>query len=502
MQTLGIDVGSSSIKIAVYDALKQKTLARAFFPENELSIEVPFSDWAEQKPDVWWDSLKGALHKIQHQIDLKNIQAIGISYQMHGLVAIDKNFTPVRPAIIWCDSRAVKIGERAFDALKNQNYLAQHLNAPGNFTASKLAWVKENEPEKYAQIWKFMLPGDYLALKLSGRATTTETGLSEGVLWDFKNKVISNQLMDYYGFSKTLIPDIVPSVGVQCHVSQGAAEVLGLNPDIPITYRAGDQPNNALSLNVLEPGELATTAGTSAVIYGVTDKPIYDTKSRINTFLHVNNTLKNNRNGMLLCVNGAGILYSWLKKLLNTTAELIDYTDLNNLSEKAPPGSLNLRFFPFGNGAERILENKNLKAQMSQLDFNIHDRSHLIRSAKEGIVFSMKYGLDIIHDMGVPTTMIKAGNNNLFQSPLFRTIFVNTLQLPLELYDTDGAEGAARAALAGLTSQSLESTFKNMSPIDTIYPEEELTEIYKVQYGHWKKELAVLLAGNKNGSHK
>ena len=500
MQTLGIDVGSSSIKIAVYDAVQQKTLARTFFPENELSIEVPFPDWAEQKPDVWWDSLKGALHKIKHQIDLKNIQAIGISYQMHGLVAIDKNLTPVRPAIIWCDSRAVKIGERAFNTLKNQDYLDHHLNAPGNFTASKLAWVKENEPETYARIWKFMLPGDYLALKLSGRPTTTEAGLSEGALWDFKNKMISTQLMDYYGFSKTLIPDIVPSLGVQCHVSQWAAKELGLTPDIPITYRAGDQPNNALSLNVLEPGELATTAGTSAVIYGVTDKPLYDAKSRINTFLHVNNTLKNDRNGMLLCVNGAGILYSWLKKLLNTTAELIDYNDLNNLSEQAPPGSLNLRFFPFGNGAERILENKNLKAQMSQLDFNVHDRSHLIRSAKEGIVFSMKYGLDIIHDMGVPTTVIKAGNNNLFQSPLFRTIFVNTLQLPLELYDTDGAEGAARAALAGLTSQSLENTFKNMSPIDTIYPEQELTEIYQVQYAHWKKELAVLLTGNENGN--
>ena len=502
MQTLGIDVGSSSIKIAVYDAVKQKTMARAFFPENELSIEVPFSDWAEQNPDIWWHSLKGALHKIQHQIDLKNIQAIGISYQMHGLVAIDKNLTPVRPAIIWCDSRAVKIGKRAFNALKNQNYLEQHLNAPGNFTASKLAWVKENEPKAYARIWKFMLPGDYLALKLSDKATTTETGLSEGALWNFKNNMISTELMDYYGFSKALIPDIVPSVGVQCYVSQGAAEALGLTPDIPITYRAGDQPNNALSLNVLEPGELATTAGTSAVIYGVTDKPLYDAKSRINTFLHVNNTLKKNRNGMLLCVNGAGILYNWLKKLLNTTAELINYNDLNNLSQQAPPGSLNLRFFPFGNGAERILENKNLKAQMSQLDFNVHDRSHLIRAAKEGIVFSMKYGLDIIHDIGLPTTVIKAGNNNLFQSPLFRTVFVNTLRLPLELYDTDGAEGAARAALAGLTSQSLESTFKNMSPIDTIHPEQKLTEIYQAQYGHWKKELAVLLAINENESPK
>ena len=502
MQTLGIDLGSSSIKIAVYDAAQEKTLVRTFFPENELSMEVPFPDWAEQKPDVWWHSLKGALHKIKHQIVLKNIQAIGISYQMHGLVAVDKNLTPVRPAIIWCDSRAVKIGERAFDALKNQDYLAHHLNAPGNFTASKLAWVKKNEPDIYARIWKFMLPGDYLALKLSGKVTTTEAGLSEGALWDFKNKMISTQLMDYYEFSETLIPDIVPSVGVQCHVSHWAAEELGLTPDIPITYRAGDQPNNALSLNVLEPGELATTAGTSAVIYGITDKPLYDAKSRINTFLHVNNTLKNNRNGILLCVNGSGILYSWLKKLLNTTGKLIDYNDLNNLSEQAPPGSLNLRFFPFGNGAERIFENKNLKAQMSQLDFNVHDRSHLIRSAKEGIVFSMRYGLDLIHRMGVPTTMIKAGNTNLFQSPLFRSVFVNTLQIPLELYDTDGAEGAARAALAGHTSQSLEKIFKNMKPIDTIYPEQKLTEIYQLHYAHWKKELAVLLAGNENGNTK
>ena len=275
MQILGIDLGSSSIKIAVFDYSKQKTLARAFFPEKELSIEVPNPDWAEQHPDVWWNSLKGALHKIKDQITLKNIQAIGISYQMHGLVAIDKNLTPVRPAIIWCDSRAVKIGEKAFGALKDQYYMDHHLNAPGNFTASKLAWVKEKEPEIYAKIWKFMLPGDYLALKLSDKVTTTEAGLSEGALWDFKNKMVSAELMDHYEFSETLIPEIVPSVGLQCHVSKWAAEELGLTPKIPITYRAGDQPNNALSLGVLNPGELATTAGTSAVIYGVTDTPLY-----------------------------------------------------------------------------------------------------------------------------------------------------------------------------------------------------------------------------------
>ena len=494
MQILGIDLGSSSIKIAVFDDSKQKTLARAFFPKNELSIEVPNPDWAEQHPDVWWNGLKGALHKIKDQINLKNIQAIGISYQMHGLVAIDKNLTPVRPAIIWCDSRAVKIGESAFNTLKDQYYMDHHLNAPGNFTASKLAWVKEKEPKIYARIWKFMLPGDYLALKLSNKATTTEAGLSEGALWDFKNKKISTQLMDHYKFSETLIPEIVPSVGLQCHVSKRAAEELGLTPNIPITYRAGDQPNNALSLGVLEPGELATTAGTSAVIYGVTDTPMYDAKSRINTFLHVNNTHKNPRNGVLLCVNGSGILYSWLKKMLNVANELIDYNDLNNISEKAPPGSLNLRFFPFGNGAERILGNVNLKAQISNLDFNMHDRSHLIRSAKEGIVFSMRYGLDIIHNIGIPTKIIKAGNNNLFQSPLFRTIFVNVMQTPLMLYDTDGAEGAARAALAGHTSQSLENTFKNMTPIETIYPEQNLTEIYQIHYALWQEELAVLLA--------
>ena len=496
MQTLGIDLGSSSIKIAIFDSSKQRTLARAFFPKNELSIEVPSPNWAEQQPDVWWNSLKGALHDIKYQIILKNIQAIGISYQMHGLVAIDKNLTPVRPAIIWCDSRAVKIGEKAFDALRDQYYMSHHLNTPGNFTASKLAWVKENEPEIYARIWKFMLPGDYLALKLSDKATTTEAGLSEAALWNFKNKMISTQLMDHYEFSETLIPEIVPSVGVQCHVSKWAAEELGLTPDIPITYRAGDQPNNALSLNVLEPGELATTAGTSAVIYGVTDRPLYDAKSRINTFLHVNNTLKNSRNGVLLCVNGSGILYSWLKKMLNVTTELISYNDLNNISKQAPPGSLNLKFFPFGNGAERILGNLNLKAQISQLDFNVHDRSHLIRSAKEGIVFSMRHGLDLIHEIGIPTKIIKAGNNNLFQSPLFRTIFVNTMQMPLALYNTDGAEGAARAALAGHTSQSLENTFKNMKPIATIYPEQKLSEIYQEHYALWCKELTVLLANN------
>ena len=355
MQFLGIDLGSSSVKVSVFDLDEGRILAKAFYPKTELVIAVNSPMWAEQTPETWWESLKGALQEIKAVVNLKNIKAIGISYQMHGLVAIDKNLAPVRPAIIWCDSRAVALGADAFTGMGEDNCLTNLLNSPGNFTASKLALVKKYEPQTYAKIWKFMLPGDYIALKLSGVVTTTTSGLSEGIFWDFEKKEVSQELLTYFGFERDMIPNIVPTVGFQCTLSRAVSDELGFSANVPITYRAGDQPNNAMSLNVLAPGELATTAGTSAVIYAVTQDNLYDKKSRINTFVHVNDTIKNTRNGVLLCVNGAGILYSWLKKLLNVTQSNVDYQELNDLSKQAPIGSDGLHFFPFGNGAERIL---------------------------------------------------------------------------------------------------------------------------------------------------
>ncbi|MDW3195979.1 MAG: FGGY family carbohydrate kinase [Cytophagales bacterium] len=490
MKLLGIDLGSSSIKVAVVDSESGKCLGNEQYPKTEMAIQSPQPGWAEQDPENWWQVLKDALLLLKKRVDLSDIGAIGIAYQMHGLVAIDADQHLVRPSIIWCDSRAVNQGDAAFAKIGSNKALSTLLNSPGNFTASKLGWVKHHEPEKFEQIKHIMLPGDYLAMKLSGAVQTTASGLSEGIFWDFQSRSLSEDVIDSFGFEAALIPELVPNIGIQCQVSSSAADELGIPAGIPIAYRAGDQPNNALSLNVFEPGEVATTAGTSAVIYAVDDQNRFDPTQRVNSFLHVIDTLENPRNGVLLCVNGCGILYSWLRQVLSTSAPLMGYDQMNQEAAKASIGSEGLQFFPFGNGAERLLGNQNVFAHLHQLDLNRHDRPHLIRAAQEGIVFAMNYGLEVFQEMGIDVMVMKAGMANLFQSDLFQSVFVNTTGVPLQLLETDGAEGAARAAGVGIGNWSRKEAFDNLKEIKTIEPNAVDQSAYTDAYQDWKNNLA------------
>ncbi len=485
MILLGIDIGSSSVKASLLDASTGICLGSAFSPEKEMTISAPKAGWAEQDPEMWWEHLIKATNKAASigKINTKSISAIGISYQMHGLVCIDNTGKSIRPSIIWCDSRAIDIGQKAFREIGEEKCLENLLNSPGNFTASKLKWVKENQAEIYQKIYKIMLPGDYIAFKLSNEITTTASGLSEGILWDFKENKPADFLMDYYEFDKNLLPTVVPTFGIQGKVSSEAAKLLNLTAGVPIAYRAGDQPNNALSLNVLEPGEIAATAGTSGVVYGVSDSNEYDPQSRINTFLHVNGTKNKIRNGVLLCINGTGILNSWIRKIINSS---LSYDEMNKRALAINPGAENLMVFPFGNGSERMLGNKDFGCQLRNINFNIHNDGHIIRAAHEGLAYSFFDGMEIMKSIGISSKVIKAGHANMFLSPVFRNTLASLANVNIELYNTDGAIGAAIGAGmgAGIFSNSQEA-FKNLKVIETILPNPELSKIYKNIYQEW-----------------
>lgn len=486
---LGFDVGSSSVKASLVDADTGVCAADAFFPEREAPIMAVKAGWAEQDPQMWWDNAKLALQKIMHETGAKGdeIKAIGISYQMHGLVCVDKHHQVLRPSIIWCDSRAVPYGERAFNDLGKEQCLGHLLNSPGNFTAAKLAWVKENEPEIFERIYKVMLPGDYIAMKLSGQINTTISGLSEGMFWDFKEKRPAKFLMEYYGFSESHIADIVPTFSIQGEVSAEAAAELGLKEGTPISYRAGDQPNNALSLNVFNPGEIASTAGTSGVVYGVLGEVNYDPKSRVNTFAHVNYTDELDRLGVLLCINGTGILNAWVHR--NITPE-VSYADMNDLAATVPIGSDGVTVIPFGNGAERVLENQEIGCSVNGLSFNKHNRAHIVRAAQEGIVFSFCYGMEVMEQMGMDIRKIHAGKANMFLSPLFRDTLAGVSDATIELYDTDGAAGAAKGAGIGCgIYKDHDEAFASLKKLAVIEPDERHRTEYLHAYAEWKEKL-------------
>lgn len=491
---LGLDVGSSSVKASLVNADSGACVASAFYPEKEAPIKAVKAGWAEQDPQMWWDNAKLSLQKVMSDASVKgeDIKAIGISYQMHGLVCVDKDMNVLRPSIIWCDSRAVPYGEKALESIGRDVCLSRLLNSPGNFTAAKLAWVKENEPDVYECIYKIMLPGDYIAMKLSGVINTTISGLSEGMFWDFKNKEVAGFLLDYFGFDKSLIADIVPTFSVQSEVCAAAAAELGLKEGTPISYRAGDQPNNALSLNVFNPGEIASTAGTSGVVYGVLGDVNYDDRSRVNTFAHVNYTDELDRLGVLLCINGTGILNAWVRR--NVAPEGISYSDMNEMTASVPIGSDGVTIIPFGNGAERVLENREIGCSIHGLNFNKHGKAHIMRAAQEGIVFSFCYGMEVMQQMGMDIEKIHAGRANMFLSDIFRNTLAGVSGATIELYETDGSVGAAKGAGMGCgIYKDNNEAFATLKKLSVIEPDESRRGEYLEAYASWKETLQKLI---------
>ncbi|WP_316844789.1 xylulokinase [Pedobacter psychrodurus] len=487
MYLLGIDLGTSSIKVAVVDVATQQNIATAQYPEEETAIKSLQTGWAEQSPNDWWFNVQQAILKLNATalFDPKEIKAIGIAYQMHGLVVVDQNQQVLRDSIIWCDSRAIDLGNQAFEAIGEEKALKHLLNSPGNFTASKLAWVKANEPDIYGRIDKMMLPGDFIAMKLTGEITTSISALSEGIFWDFKNHEISNDVLHYYGIDEHLIPAVRPLFSAHGHLKTDVATALGLTSGIPVAYKSGDQPNNALSLNVLRPGEVAATAGTSGVIYGVSNDLTYDKQSRVNTFAHVTYSEEKKHTGVLLCINGTGSMYRWAK---HNFAPLATYAELNKLASEAPIGSNGLKLLPFGNGAERMLNNKYTGAQFLGIDLNTHNPSDIFRAVQEGIAFSFRYGLDIMRENGMSPKVIRAGRANLFLSEVFAQTFVDVTGIPVEFYENDGSVGAALGAGIGAgIFKSAEEAFTNHEIIKTLSPKHSV--VYEPIYQDWKKIL-------------
>ncbi len=505
---LGYDVGSSSIKATLLDAESGTAVASASSPDQEMPISAPRPGWAEQDPEQWWRHVVLATRKMLQKAEAspaarrasaaglgREVAAIGISYQMHGLVLVDKARAVLRPAIIWCDSRAVDIGEEAFREIGREVCLSHLLNSPGNFTASKIAWVKQNEPDIFKRAHKAMLPGDYVAMRMTGEVRTTASGLSEGILWDFSQGGLSDIVIDYYGIPRSLLADVVPTFSLQGSVTAEAASELGLLPGVSVAYRAGDQPNNAFSLKVLDPGEAAATAGTSGVVYGVSESARSDPQSRVNTFLHVSHSQQKPRYGILLCLNGTGILYSWIRRNLMGQSNRVSYEQLNALAGKAPVGSGGLLILPFGNGAERTLDNLNIGSAVLSLDFNRHDIGHVLRAAQEGIVFALRYGLRIMGGMGMEARTVRAGYANMFLSDLFTEAFACATGARVELYSTDGSQGAARGAGLGAgIYRDARSAFEGLAAVRAVEPRPELQSAYRDAYGAWEEALGKLLA--------
>jgi len=489
---IGYDIGSSSVKASLLDGETNQIICSTSYPPVEMEISAPQTGWAEQDPDLWWEYVVKTTKTLlaKSKIDPYKVSALGISYQMHGLVIVDHDYKPLRPAIIWCDSRAISIGEEAAKTIGIDKSLEHHLNTPGNFTASKLAWVRANEPETYEKIAAFMLPGDYIVTKMTEWVTSTISGFSEGILWDFKNHLTSDIILDAMDIDPTILAPLRRNIGNQGKLAEDAAKLLGLPEGTPITYRAGDQPNNALSLGVTEPGQIAATGGTSGVVYGVLDKLNYDPRQRVNSFAHVNHEENDPRIGVLLCINGAGIAYGWMKNQVNPG---MSYEDLSDAVDTVPIGCDGLVILPFGNGSERMLDNKQIGSCIHNLDFNRHKQAHLYRATLEGIAYAYVYGMSILKEMGINVNKMKVGNDNLFQSAPFSNTIATLMNCEIEVIATNGAAGAARGAAIGYGTYELQNAFDTLETVQTYSPNKHNKAAYQEAYDKWYEKLNIQL---------
>ena len=483
---LGIDLGSSSVKVSLLDTATGRTLDQEQRPAAaEMAIEAPRPHWAEQDPHRWWANTTEAIRALKARHSLAEVSAIGVAYQMHGLVLLDAEGEVVRPSIIWCDSRAVALGREAAESIGQHRIETTTLNGPGNFTASKWAWVARHEPEVLARATTVMLPGDYIAFKLTGERNTTASGLSEMILWDFGQRRPASFVLEHYGLDVDLLPPLVPTFGDQGTVLAEVAQEFGFRQNARVAYRAGDQPNNAYALNVLEPGETAATAGTSGVVYAVTDQRVYDRQQRVNAFLHVNAAAEAERLGVLLCVNGTGSAYAWLRRTLGATA-LPDYAQVNAWAAESEIGGDGLRFYPWGNGAERMLGNADLGARLEGLTFARHGAPELCAAVQDGIAAALTYGTRGLDDVGARPQVVRAGRANLFLSDRFAQAFAQLGEAPLQLYDTDGAQGAARGAAVGAREYADHAeALASLRVVAEFEPRAELAAAYEDYYERW-----------------
>ncbi|WP_221409105.1 FGGY family carbohydrate kinase [Reichenbachiella versicolor] len=487
--------------MALLDATTNTTITTLRYPEHDYSVISKQHGWAEQHPDMWWQDLCHATKLLiqETQISPRDIGGIGITYQMHGLVLVDRDHKALRPAIIWSDGRAVNIGKRAFHDMGELFCLENLLNSPGNFTTSRLKWIKDNEPHIYERTYKFMLPGDYIAMKMTGEICSTVSGISEAILWDFQKQKVSQEILNYFELDKELVPDLQPTFSIQGNLTHQAAYQTGLHPNTPFTYRAGDQPNNALALNVMRPGEIAASSAESGVVYGIVDTPKYDPKSRVNSFAHVNYEEQNGI-GVLLCLNGAGKQYNWLKHQIAVSGR--NYEDMERIASTIPVGSDGLCVLPFGNGAERILEDRNINSHILNLDFNRHTRGHVFRAALEGVAFSFVHGVNVLKEMNIDVDIIRVGNEDMFRSEVFAMTLATMLDCQVEQVDTNGAIGAARGAgIACGAYKNLEEALRSIKP-KAIYEPRLNYMMCNQAYNYWYSNLEKILYELPNQSSR
>lgn len=447
---LGIDIGTSGTKTVLFDEAGN-TIASAL---GEYPLYQPNVGWAEQDPEDWWkatfSTIKAVLGK--SGVNPSDVKGVGLSGQMHGAVLLDKDNQVLRKAIIWCDQRSSAECDQITSIIGKERLIEITANpALTGFTASKVMWVKNNEPEIFEKVKKILLPKDYIRFKLTGEFATEVSDASGMQFMDIPKRKWSSEVLDKLGIDKGLLGDVYESQEVSGKVHKAAAELTGLKEGTPVVGGAGDQAAGAVGNGIVRPGVISSTIGTSGVVFAFSENVSIDPKGRVHTFCHaVPNTWH-----IMGVTQGAGLSLKWFRDNFcieeKRTAELMGidpYVLMDQEADRVEAGCSGLIYLPYMMGERTPHLDPNAKGVFFGLSAK-HEKQDMLRAVMEGVVYSLKDCLEIIKEMGVDVSEVRAsgggGKSKLWrqmQSDVFGT----------EITTINSSEGGALgvALLAGV----------------------------------------------------
>jgi xylulokinase len=442
---LGIDISTTGAK-AILVSLDGKVLGSA---TNNYPLHTPRPLWSEQHPEDWWNAAQASIRQMldETNIDPEAIQGIGLTGQMHGLVLLDGQDQVLRPAILWNDQRTAA----ACEQMTAKIGLSELIRITGNpaltgFTAPKLLWVHEHEPEVYRRIAHILLPKDYIRFKLSGDRAIDCADASGTSLFDISQRRWSDEIIEKLEINPKWLPVVYEGTEITGRVSKKAAQETGLVPDTPIVGGGGDQAAQAVGVGAVQPGILAVTLGTSGVVFAPTGEAFIDPEARVHAMCHSLPPGEGQGWHLMGVMLSAGGSLRWLR---DAFAADKDYTKLIGAVEEISPGSEGLLFLPYLTGERTPHPDPLARGAFTGLTLR-HNLAHLTRAVLEGVAFGLRENLDLLKDVGVKTIHQVRLSGGGARSPIWRQILADVLGVELATVETAEGAGYGAALLAGV----------------------------------------------------
>ncbi len=475
---IGLDLGTTRVK-ALLVSTDGEIIATA---DETYPLDRPVDKAAEQDPEQWWENGGKVIKAVLESsgVERGKVRGLGLAGQMHTAVFLDKSFRPVRPAITWADNRSADQAKRIERELGKDTLLdiTYNRSLPG-FTAPKILWLKENEPDVFSRVERVVLPKDYLRYRLTGELKSEKAGASATLLFDLEAEQWSEQILKLVGLSTDSVPPLIESTAIAGNITKEAAETTGLVEGTPVIAGAGDQQAGALGIGAVEPGTVVSTIGTGGQLFTTAKKLVEPEEGRVHVFRQC---LPDSWH-VMGAMQAAGLALRWFRESImeysgNTK---VTYEYLSELASRAPAGSGDLMFLPYLTGERSPHLDPDARGCFVGLSLN-HELPHLVRSIMEGVTFGMRDSMEILQEMGLPIDEIRCAGGGA-SSSVWRRIQADVYERSVARTNIEESAALGAALLAGIGTNifppdPVESTDLFLEVTEGVEPDSEIAETY------------------------